>query len=160
MTAQQPPHAPVRLLIAESSENAAHRFDSLLRDAGIATRPEIVDLPMALQSVSEVDMMLCSAALPELARVLPILRDKAPHVPIIIVNNEGIPIRTTLDNQVTVQHSALITRIVAKAKSVVKTLDPQNDLTFLRIRSKKHEIMVAPDKEYIMIVLQVPSAAP
>jgi len=79
---------------------------------------------------------------------------------IIIVNNEGIPIRTTLDNQVTVQHSALITRIVAKAKSVVKTLDPQNDLTFLRIRSKKHEIMVAPDKEYIMIVLQVPSAAP
>jgi EAL domain-containing protein (putative c-di-GMP-specific phosphodiesterase class I)/GGDEF domain-containing protein/DNA-binding NarL/FixJ family response regulator len=95
MTAQQPPHAPVRLLIAESSENAAHRFDSLLRDAGIATRPEIVDLPMALQSVSEVDMMLCSAALPELARVLPILRDKAPHVPIIIVNNESTSLTPT-----------------------------------------------------------------
>ncbi len=79
---------------------------------------------------------------------------------IIIVNNEGIPIRTTLDNQVTVQHSALITRIVAKAESGGKTLEPQNDLTFLRSRSTKHEIMVAPDKEYIMIVLQVPSAAP
>ncbi len=88
MTAQQPPHAPVRLLIAESSENAAHRFDSLLRDAGIATRPEIVDLPMAMEAVSGADMMLCNAALPELDRLLPRLREKAPHVPIIVVNND------------------------------------------------------------------------
>ena len=35
---------------------------------------------------------------------------------------------------------------------------PQNDLTFLRIRSKKHEIMVAPDKEYVLIVIQNPHA--
>ena len=34
----------------------------------------------------------------------------------------------------------------------------QNDLTFLRIRSKKHEIMVAPDKDYILIVIQNPNA--
>ena len=34
----------------------------------------------------------------------------------------------------------------------------QNDLTFLRIRSNKHEIMVAPDKEYLLIVIQNPSA--
>jgi dynein light chain roadblock-type len=35
---------------------------------------------------------------------------------------------------------------------------PQNDLTFLRIRSVKHEIMVAPDKDFLLIVLQNPSA--
>ncbi|KAJ3078596.1 Dynein light chain roadblock-type 2, partial [Quaeritorhiza haematococci] len=75
---------------------------------------------------------------------------------IIIVNMEGIPIRTTLDQEKTVQHAALITQLTAKARSVVRELDPQNDLTFLRIRSKKHEIMVAPDKEYILIVLQDP----
>ncbi|KAJ3191677.1 Dynein light chain roadblock-type 2 [Irineochytrium annulatum] len=75
---------------------------------------------------------------------------------IVIVNMEGIPIRTTLDNDKTVQHAALITQLTAKARSVVRDLDPQNDLTFLRIRSKKHEIMVAPDKEYILIVLQNP----
>jgi len=38
----------------------------------------------------------------------------------------------------------------------VRDLDPTNDLTFLRIRSKKHEIMVAPDKEFILIVVQNP----
>ncbi|KAL7747698.1 WD repeat-containing protein slp1 [Sorochytrium milnesiophthora] len=76
---------------------------------------------------------------------------------IVIVNSEGIPIRTTLDNSLTVQYSALITQLAAKAKSVVRDLDPQNDLQFLRIRSKKHEIMVAPDKEYLLIVIQNPN---
>ena len=75
---------------------------------------------------------------------------------IVIVNNEGIPIRTTLDNSLTVQYSALITQLAAKARSVVRDLDPQNDLTFLRVRSKQHEIMVAPDKEYLLIVIQNP----
>ncbi|TPX54905.1 hypothetical protein SeMB42_g00127 [Synchytrium endobioticum] len=70
---------------------------------------------------------------------------------VVIVNMEGIPIRTTLDAEKTVQHAALITQLTAKARSVVRDLDPQNDLTFLRIRSKRHEIMVAPDKDYILI---------
>ena len=33
----------------------------------------------------------------------------------------------------------------------------QDDLKFLRIRSKKHEIMIAPDKEYLLIVVQDPN---
>lgn len=33
----------------------------------------------------------------------------------------------------------------------------QNDLTFLRLRSKKHEIMVAPDKDYLLIIIQDPN---
>mmetsp|Transcript_27791 Transcript_27791/g.39066 ORF Transcript_27791/g.39066 Transcript_27791/m.39066 type:complete len:169 (-) Transcript_27791:91-597(-) len=32
------------------------------------------------------------------------------------------------------------------------------DLSFLRIRSKKHEIMVAPDKDYLLVVLTNPNA--
>ncbi|XP_048372000.1 dynein light chain roadblock-type 2 [Sphaerodactylus townsendi] len=62
----------------------------------------------------------------------------------IVVNAEGIPIRTTLDNSTTVQYAGLLHQLTMKAKSTVRDIDPQNDLTFLRIRSKKHEIMVAP----------------
>ena len=58
----------------------------------------------------------------------------------------GIPIRSTLDNSTTVQYSGLITSLTSKARSVVRDLDPQNDLTFLRVRSKKHELMIAPGK--------------
>lgn len=56
----------------------------------------------------------------------------------------GIPIRTTLDNSTTVQYAGLLRHLTMKARSTVRDIDPQNDLTFLRIRSKKHEILVAP----------------
>jgi dynein light chain roadblock-type len=31
---------------------------------------------------------------------------------------------------------------------------PDEEITFIRIRSREHEIMIAPDKEYTMIVIQ------
>ncbi|CEM25122.1 unnamed protein product [Vitrella brassicaformis CCMP3155] len=76
---------------------------------------------------------------------------------IVIVNSEGVPIRSTLDSKMTLQYSALISQLATKARSVVRDLDPQNDLTFLRVRSRKHEIMVAPDRDYILIVIQDPN---
>lgn len=59
----------------------------------------------------------------------------------------GIPIKTTLDNASTVQYAGLIHQLLMKARSTVRDIDPQNDLTFLRIRSKKNEIMIAPGME-------------
>uniref|UniRef100_A0A3B3ZHJ2 Dynein light chain roadblock n=1 Tax=Periophthalmus magnuspinnatus TaxID=409849 RepID=A0A3B3ZHJ2_9GOBI len=76
---------------------------------------------------------------------------------IVIVNSEGIPIKSTLDNSSTVQYAGLIHQLVLKARSTVRDIDPQNDLTFLRVRSKKNEIMIAPDKDYFLIVIQNPS---
>ncbi|XP_062842667.1 dynein light chain roadblock-type 1 [Trichomycterus rosablanca] len=76
---------------------------------------------------------------------------------IIVVNSEGIPIKTTLDNSSTVQYASLLHQLVIKARSTVRDIDPQNDLTFLRVRSKKNEIMIAPDKDYFLIVIQNPT---
>ncbi|KAM8945632.1 dynein light chain roadblock-type 1 [Pelodytes ibericus] len=76
---------------------------------------------------------------------------------IIIFNTEGIPIKSTMDNQTTVQYAGLMHQLVIKARSSVRDIDAQNDLTFLRIRSKKNEIMVAPDKDYFLIVIQQPT---
>ena len=50
-------------------------------------------------------------------------------------------------------------QLASKARSVIRTLDPQNDITFLRVRSKKHEIMVAPDKDYLLFVIQNPNSS-
>ncbi len=71
----------------------------------------------------------------------------------------GIPIRDTFednDRLLTIQYAALITQMVSKSRSAIKELDNTNDLSFLRIRSKKHEILVAPDRDYILIVIQDP----
>jgi dynein light chain roadblock-type len=47
-------------------------------------------------------------------------------------------------------------QLAIKAGGVVRTLDESDELAFLRIRSKKHEIMIAPDKDYILVVVQIP----
>ena len=52
------------------------------------------------------------------------------------MNNEGVPIKSTLDNATTVQYSGLLNNLVDQAKTMFKELDPTNDLTFLRIRTK------------------------
>ncbi|PIO14082.1 hypothetical protein AB205_0217560, partial [Aquarana catesbeiana] len=65
---------------------------------------------------------------------------------IIIVNAEGIPIKSTMDNATTAQYAGLMHHLVTKARCSLRDIDPQNDLTFLRVRSKKNEIMIAPGK--------------
>ncbi|KAF8282493.1 dynein light chain [Trypanosoma cruzi] len=76
---------------------------------------------------------------------------------LIIVNTEGIPIRHTFQEQsrpLAVQYCALFQSLAMKARTAVVELDNNNDLLFLRVRSKKHEVLVAPDTKYLLIVIQ------
>merc|ERR1712054_70833 len=79
---------------------------------------------------------------------------------VIIVNNDGVPIRwlpSNLEHGAVVQHASLISELAIRAEKAIQDLDPMNDWTFLRVRSHKHEIMVCPEKEFMMIVLQDPN---
>lgn len=73
---------------------------------------------------------------------------------VVIVNNDGIPLKSTLDNNTSVHYASQIHSLTSKARAVIKEIDSSNDLRFLRVRSKKHEILVAPDHDYFMIVIQ------
>eukprot|EP00243_Klebsormidium_subtile_P010605 TRINITY_DN5727_c0_g1_i1.p1 TRINITY_DN5727_c0_g1~~TRINITY_DN5727_c0_g1_i1.p1 ORF type:complete len:103 (+),score=9.09 TRINITY_DN5727_c0_g1_i1:576-884(+) len=76
----------------------------------------------------------------------------------IIVDAEGTVLRTTvLQPDMAAKCASLIPSLSAMARSCVRDLDPQNDLQFLRIRSKQHEILVAPDKDFTLIVIQDPT---
>uniref|UniRef100_A0A8D0GW03 Dynein light chain roadblock-type 1 n=1 Tax=Sphenodon punctatus TaxID=8508 RepID=A0A8D0GW03_SPHPU len=102
----------------------------------------------------------CGAGSPKMAEVeetLKRIQSQKGVQGIIIVNSEGIPIKSTVDNSTTMQYAGLMHNFIMKARSTVRDIDPQNDLTFLRIRSKKNEIMVAPDKDYFLIVIQNPT---
>lgn len=57
----------------------------------------------------------------------------------------------------TIEYGSLITQFYTKAQATIKSLHAEEDITFVRIRSKKHEIMIAPDREFSLIVLQNPS---
>lgn len=65
---------------------------------------------------------------------------------VLIAGNDGQIHKTTLNEQLTQEYASRIPSLAALARSVVRDLDPQNDFEFLRIRSQKHEIMVAPSE--------------
>ena len=92
---------------------------------------------------------------------------------VMVLNNEGFPIRSNLDNTSTVQYGHMIADICVKvnsmrvlyfpqvvtilclqAKSIVRDLDPTNKLSFFRLKSTTHEVLVAPEENFIILVLQ------
>ena len=51
-------------------------------------------------------------------------------------------------------YAKVIPQLGREAKSLIRQLDSKNDLTFLRVRTTAHEILIAPDKDYYLCVLQ------
>jgi dynein light chain roadblock-type len=73
---------------------------------------------------------------------------------VLIVNDKGIAIRSTMGTDETIDTGSLIMNFQNKALAAIKKVHPDEEIVFIRIRSKQHEIMIAPDKEYTMIVIQ------
>ena len=87
----------------------------------------------------------------------------------IIVNEEGEAVRATtlcdssgapVEDQsgAVARFSSLVPQLASMARNMVRDLDPQNDLRFLRVRSRDHEMMVHADPEFTLIVIQNPDA--
>merc|ERR1712110_247204 len=75
---------------------------------------------------------------------------------VIVINGEGAVVKTSMDNTATARITSTIGGLITQARSVVRDLDPANDLAFLRLRSDKNEILVAPDNDYLLVVIQNP----
>eukprot|EP00879_Flechtneria_rotunda_P006462 GHRR01006791.1.p2 GENE.GHRR01006791.1~~GHRR01006791.1.p2 ORF type:complete len:107 (+),score=34.06 GHRR01006791.1:362-682(+) len=73
---------------------------------------------------------------------------------LIVVGNDGSIYQSTLEERLAQEYAAMIPSLTALARNVVRELDPQNDMEFLRIRSNKQEIMVAAKSNYVLIVIQ------
>lgn len=76
---------------------------------------------------------------------------------VLVMNINGAVIRSNFSNQDTENYSKLVSSLSIKATDVVKSSDEDDDLVFLRIRTKRYEIMVAPEKDYILVVVQDPT---
>ncbi|CAJ0932192.1 unnamed protein product, partial [Mesorhabditis belari] len=73
---------------------------------------------------------------------------------VIVMDFSGRAIKSTLDDASTSQYSTAIQQLCEKSKGLVRELDSGNDLTFLRLRTKKNEILIAPDKDYLLAVIE------
>jgi len=79
---------------------------------------------------------------------------------VLIMTKEGSIIQSSLaTEESTKSHASLLSQLTSKASSIVQTLDMNDELTFLRIRSQKKEILISPDKDFFMVVIQNPNTA-
>ncbi len=79
----------------------------------------------------------------------------------VIINSDGIPIRSvpaTMDPKEATMFPALLMPVVFKARQMISALakleGTDNGFIAMRLRSKKNEILVYPEKEYMLCVVQ------
>lgn len=75
------------------------------------------------------------------------------------MDRRGAIIQSTLDEEQSKSHAAALSDLTGKASYIVGMLSQDDELTFLRIRSKQREIMISPDKGYLLVVLQNPNVS-
>jgi hypothetical protein len=81
---------------------------------------------------------------------------------------EGVPIKSSFtDEQKTYFYTTSAAIFIKRCKNLVNDLLPKEELTFIRIRTKQNEIMIAPginnffikEGEFVLIVIQNPSVS-
>lgn len=90
----------------------------------------------------------------EVKDVLKRIEDHENVVGVIIVDKDGQAIHSTLDAIETSYYIQHCSTLIAIARSTIRETDPTDDIQFFRIRTKKFEIMLAPERDYLLIVLQ------
>jgi dynein light chain roadblock-type len=91
-----------------------------------------------------------SIILPTLER----LENDPTVIGVMVVGNDGYPIRSSLDSATTINYLENFSSLIELARYTVRNLDPTDELNFLRMRTSDYEIMIAPEKEYSLLVLQ------
>ena len=82
-------------------------------------------------------------------------------VGVLIVNEAGVPIRSTLDPEASVQYGSMAAQLARQARGMVRAAAPEDELDFVRVRSKRREVMVAPcydrGQKLSLVVVQDPN---
>ena len=73
---------------------------------------------------------------------------------VMILNLDGAPIKSSLDQQSTTTYSELVYNLVKKTRELIQVADATNDTKFLRLTTKRNEIMISPDVQYTLVVIQ------
>jgi Roadblock/LC7 domain. len=81
--------------------------------------------------------------------------NRMKKVVLIITGPDGSVARSNLENKAEVNKFINnIGELIEKARNIVRDVDPSNDMTLLRFTLRKHEIIIAPGKNFRIIVVQ------
>ena len=74
----------------------------------------------------------------------------------VICDHDGTVLRRfpQMSQELAELYASSMRHLSKKSRNVVRDLEPTNELRYLRIRAKRHEILVAFDPEFLVIIIQ------
>eukprot|EP00093_Oithona_nana_P013565 13565.XXX_192799_192377_1 [CDS] Oithona nana genome sequencing. len=70
----------------------------------------------------------------------------------MILTAEGKTVRTTFDTSTSSNYSEFAYKLLKSTRELLQDMDSSNDVKFFRLTTKKYEIMVSPDNQYVLLV--------
>lgn len=75
---------------------------------------------------------------------------------VTVLTKEGSIIRTTMtSSEQSGLQGKLFSRLIENASDIVRQLN-EEELEFMRMRTKRHEFMIALDRNYLLLIVQAP----
>lgn len=71
----------------------------------------------------------------------------------LVMNEEGAIIKTSMDNKNAEKYANAVHEIVKTARTLFREVDPNDDITFIRFSLKKFNVMIAPEKSFLLIII-------
>merc|ERR1712141_597092 len=71
----------------------------------------------------------------------------------MILTAEGKPVRTTFDSASASNYAEFAYKLIKKTRELLQETDSGNDVKFFRLTTKKHEIMMSPDNQYVLLAI-------
>jgi len=83
-------------------------------------------------------------------------------VAVLILNREGNVLVSSGNNNTKTpppKQAKLIKHLMETSNKFIHALDPEDEISFVQIRSKQHAVMLSPHEGYVLAVLQDPLVA-
>lgn len=78
---------------------------------------------------------------------------------IIMLTSSGVTVKTTLKDSEASQYSALVADFLKKSYEATQSINPDDKVQCIRIRSFKNELFIFPDKVFTLVIIQDAMAA-
>ncbi|KAH8324506.1 hypothetical protein KR074_008903 [Drosophila pseudoananassae] len=72
----------------------------------------------------------------------------------ILVDGAGTVVRTNLNETASRMYANRLGQLISMGRSVIRDMEPGDDLTYVRLRTRKQELMVATENQHTIIVIQ------
>eukprot|EP01147_Barroeca_monosierra_P010262 gene10262-2412_t len=89
----------------------------------------------------------------ETAQVLERIAQRDSTEGVVILDEKGTMLHSTMEGGL--KSAEDIVKIADQARHVIREVDPTNDLSVLRIRTRKREILITPDEKHLLLVFQL-----